>query len=258
MASPTVTIEPARFEAVVFDMDGVITDTASVHSRCWARMFDEVLAARPGSPGEDHAPFTAADYLQHVDGRPREDGVLAFLASRGIAVPRGSTDDPPSAVTAHGLGLRKDRYVQTWLREHGVDVFPSTVALVNELRGRGLRTGVFSASRSARDVLAQAGVAALFEVRVDGVVAADLALPGKPDPATLLEAVRRLGVDPARAVVVEDAQAGVAAGRRGGFGLVIGVDRTGQADALLAHGADIVVTDLAEVVVGAVPGAGSG
>lgn len=242
-----VTIDPGRFDAVIFDMDGVITDTASVHARCWARMFDEVLGARAPADGEDLSPFTPADYLRHVDGRPREDGVVAFLESRGVDLPRGSADDPPDALTAHGLGLRKDGYVQAWLRERGVDVFGSTVALVRALRAAGLRTGVFSASRSAGDVLARAGVADLFEVRVDGVVAAELGLPGKPDPATLLEAVRRLGVDPARAVVVEDAQAGVEAGRRGGFGLVVGIDRTGQAEALRAHGADVVVPDLAEV-----------
>lgn len=249
----TASIDPARFDAVIFDMDGVITDTASVHARCWKRLFDEFLAARTPSPGEDTRPFTTQDYLRHVDGKPREDGVTTFLASRGIVLPRGVPGEPADAETAHGLGRRKDRYVQEWLRERGVDVFDSTVALVRDLRAAGLRTGVFSASRSAREVLASAGVADLFEVRVDGVVAADLGLPGKPDPATLLEAARRLGAEPARTVVVEDAQAGVAAGRRGGFGLVIGIDRTGQADALRAHGADVVVPDLVEVRVG--PGA---
>jgi alpha,alpha-trehalase len=251
VALPSVTIDPARFDAAIFDMDGVITDTASVHARCWARLFDEFLAGRPPTPGEDLRPFTGADYLRHVDGRPREDGVVAFLASRGITVPRGTAGDPPDAVTAHALGRRKDAYVQAWLRERGVDVFASTVALVQALRAAGLRTGVFSASRSAREVLASAGVADLFEVRVDGVAAMSLGLPGKPDPATLLEAARLLGVAPGRTVVVEDARAGVEAGRRGGFGLVIGVDRTGQAEELRAHGADVVVRDLVEVAVGA-------
>jgi alpha,alpha-trehalase len=244
-----VTIDPARFGAAIFDMDGVITDTASVHARCWARLFDEFLAGRRPTPLEDLRPFSAADYLRHVDGKPREDGVVAFLASRGIAVPRGTASDPPGAATAHALGRRKDAYVQAWLRERGVDVFPSTLALVRALRAAGIRTGVFSASRSARDVLEVAGVGDLFEVRVDGVVAATLGLAGKPDPATLLEAARRLGAAPGRTVVVEDAQAGVEAGRRGGFGLVIGVDRTGQAEELRAHGADVVVRDLVEVAV---------
>lgn len=243
----TVILDPTRFDALLLDLDGVITDTASVHARCWTRLFDEFLAARPERDGEDRRPFTHADYLRHVDGMPRDDGVVAFLASRGIRLPLGEPTDPADALTVHGLGTRKDGYVHAWLRDKGVDVFGSTVDLVRSGLAAGLAAGVFSASRNCREVLDAAGVADLFAVRVDGVVAAELGLPGKPDPATLLEAARRLGVAPGRAVIIEDAQAGVRAGRQGGFGFVIGIDRTGQREALLAHGADVVVDDLVEV-----------
>lgn len=245
----TVIIDPTRFDALLLDLDGVITDTASVHARCWARLFDEFLAGRAARDGEDHRPFTHEDYLRHVDGMPRDDGVAAFLASRGIRVPLGEPTDTVDALTVRGLGARKDGYVHDWLRDKGVDVFGSTVELVRDALAVGLAAGVFSASRNCREVLAAAGVADLFSVRVDGVVAAELGLPGKPDPATLLEAARRVGVAPDRAVIIEDAQAGVRAGRQGGFGLVIGIDRTGQREALLAHGADVVVADLVEVTI---------
>jgi alpha,alpha-trehalase len=250
-----VTLDPSRVDAVVFDLDGVVTDTARVHAAAWARLFDDVLAARPASPGEDHRPFTPDDYRRHVDGRPRDDGVASFLASRGVTLPPGGPDDRDGAETVHALGRRKDGYFLARLGADGVDVFGSTVALVRALRGAGVRVGVISASRNCAAVLGAAGLDALFETRVDGVVAAELGLPGKPDPAVFLEAARRLGVTPARAVVVEDALAGVEAGRRGGFALVVGVDRTGHADDLRRHGADVVVTDLAEVTVQAAPGA---
>lgn len=250
MTNEAVTIDPERYDAVLFDLDGVITDTASVHRRAWAQMLDEFLAARPARAGEDHSPFTDEDYLRYVDGKPRHDGVAAFLASRGIALPAGHDEDPPDAQTVHGLGSRKDASFVETLAGSGVEVFPRTVEFVRALQAAGVGTAVFSASRNCQRVLESAGLGDLFGTRVDGIVAAELDLPGKPDPATLLEAARRLGADPARCAVVEDALVGVEAGRRGGFGLVIGVDRTGSEAALRAHGADVVVEHLGHVSVG--------
>ena len=245
----TATIDGQRHDAVIFDLDGVVTDTASVHQAAWKRLFDALLADRPEFPGEDHSSFTEDDYLRYVDGKPRQDGVASFLSARGIAVPTGQPSDGEGAETVHGLGRRKDRYFREALRTGGVRAFGSTVTLVRQLRARGLRTAVFSASRNCQPVLDAAGIGDLFPVRVDGIVAAELGLPGKPDPAMPLEAARRLGVAPARCVVCEDAEAGVEAAHRGGFALVIGVDRTGHAMALLEHGADVIVTDLSEVEV---------
>ena len=230
-------ISPARYDAVIFDLDGVVTDTASVHAAAWRRLFDDYLASRPGRAGENHRPFTDEDYRRYVDGRSRYDGVRAFLASRGI------TEDT-AAVRA--LGDRKDEYFVESVKQHGVRVFDGTVVLLRSLRAAGMRVAIISASRNCVEVLKVAGLDAMFDVRVDGVVAGELGLPGKPDPAVFLEAARRLQVAPNRAVVVEDALAGVAAGRRGRFGLVIGVDRTGHPDELRAAGADLVVKDLAE------------
>ncbi|WP_101784543.1 HAD family hydrolase [Nonomuraea indica] len=235
--------------AVVFDTDGVVTDTARVHAAAWKHVFDGFLRGRS-------APFDVrADYLRHVDGRPRLDGVRTFLAARGITVPEGGPDDEPGAPSVHGLGRAKDALFVEEIRRHGVAAFPSTVALLHELRRRGCRTAVVSASRHCRAVVASAGVLHLFDVLVDGVDAARLGLPGKPDPALFLEAARRLGVPAGDAAVVEDALPGVEAGRRGGFGLVVGVDRSGaQAAEMLARGADVVVADLAELpVTGRVP-----
>jgi len=246
-------IDPERYDAVLFDLDGVVTDTASVHRAAWGAMFDAFLAERGDREGEDHSPFTDDDYLLHVDGKPRHDGVADFLASRGIVLPKGGADDPPEAQTIHGLGNRKDGAFLGTLARGGAEVFPRTVELVRALQDAGVRTAIFSASRNCQRVLESAGLGTLFAVRVDGVVAAELELPGKPDPATLLEAARRLDAEPARCVVVEDALVGAAAGRLGGFGLVIGVDRTGQAQALRAAGADVVVANLGEVGVGPWP-----
>jgi alpha,alpha-trehalase len=243
----TVTLDPVELDAVLFDLDGVVTDTASVHAAAWTRLFDEFLSSRPPGPGEDLRPFTPEDYLRHVDGVPRADGVRRFLASRGIDLPDGEPGDGPDALTANGLGNRKDRLFQERLAADGVETFGSTVELVRALRSVGVGVAVFSASRNCQAVLEAAGLGDLFPVRVDGVVAAELDLPGKPDPAVLLEAARRLGADPGRTAVVEDAEAGVEAGRRGGFALVIGVDRAGDPDRLAASGADVVVADLAEV-----------
>jgi beta-phosphoglucomutase family hydrolase len=263
MSTSTLLIPTSVIHAVVFDMDGVVTQTASVHAAAWKSLFDEYLdeaARRAGAAPPDggtaalggtYAPFTQADYLRYVDGKPRYDGVRDFLASRGLTLPPGDASDAPGAETVCGLGNRKDGYFRRLVDEHGVEPYPSTVALIGELKRAGVRVAIISASRNTTRILEAAGVRGLFEAQVDGEVAADLGLPGKPDPAVFVEAARRLGVTPARAAVVEDAIAGVEAGRRGGFALVIGVDRGGNREALAAAGADAVVADLAEVVVGA-------
>ncbi len=239
-AESAAVIDRERFDAVVFDMDGVITDTARVHEAAWKRLFDDFLREREG---EGFAPFSAEEYRSHVDGKPRYDGVRDFLASRGIALPEGSPDDAPGTPTVQGLGNRKNEYFLASLAE-GVRPYPHGVAFVHRLQDAGFGTAIISASRNAAAVLEAAGLADLFAVRVDGVVAAELGLAGKPAPDVFVEAARRLGATPERTVVVEDALAGVEAGRAGGFGLVIGVDRAGQADALREHGADAVTSDL--------------
>ena len=233
-----------RLDAVVFDTDGVLTDTASVHAAAWKRLFDEYLAQRATRLGEPFRPFEEADYLRHVDGRTRYDGVAGFLASRNISLPWGDPSDPPDRETVCGLGNAKDRFFVAHLRDHGARAFPSSADFVRRLRAAGLPTAVVSASRNMVAVLEAAGLRDLFDAEVDGVEADRLGLAGKPDPALFLEAARRLGVAPARAAVVEDALAGVEAGRRGGFGLVVGVDRGGQAAALAERGADLMVDDL--------------
>jgi len=243
-----VLVSARRFDAVIFDMDGVVTDTARVHAAAWKRLFDEFLQRRAQQEGGTFQPFDIErDYRLAVDGRPRNDGAPASFASRGISLPWGDPSDPPDRETVCGLGNRKNLYFLAHIWERGVEVYPTTVELVRRLRECGLRTAVFSASKNATEVLQAAGVLSLFEVKVDGRDAEALGLPGKPDPAMLLEAARRLGVPPQRAVIVEDAIAGVRAGRAGGFGLVIGVDREGLRGELLASGADAVVSDLAEV-----------
>jgi alpha,alpha-trehalase len=233
-----------RVDAVVFDTDGVLTDTASVHAAAWKRLFDEYLEQRAELFGEPFRPFEQLDYLRYVDGKPRYDGVAGFLASRGVELPWGDPSDPPDRETVCGLGNRKNGYFLGHLREHGVRAFGNSVALVRRLADNGVRRAVVSASRNMRVVLDAAGIRDLFEVEVDGVDAARLGLAGKPDPALFLEAAGRLGVAPARAAVVEDALAGVEAGRRGGFAVVVGVDRAGQAAELAERGADLVVDDL--------------
>jgi beta-phosphoglucomutase family hydrolase len=253
-------IDPAALDAVIFDMDGVITKTAKVHFAAWKELFDGYLrkaaaAAGDGSSAADprFRPFTQEDYLQYVDGKPRYDGVRDLLASRGIDLPLGDPADDPGTETVCGLGNRKNDLFTHVVRTKGVEVYPSTVTFIEELQATGIRAGVVSASNNTTEVLEAAGVHRLFEAQVDGLVATQLGLPGKPDPAPFLEAARRLGVPPERAAVVEDAQAGVQAGHAGRFGLVIGVDRTGQEAALRAHGADVVVDDLSEVTVAARP-----
>lgn len=237
-----------RYDAVLFDLDGVITSTADQHFAAWKRMFDGFLRRHAEQRGEASRPFTRDDYNRHVDGVPRYDGVRNFLAARGVDLPEGGPDDAPEAETVHGLGNRKNDLVNEIMRTEGVEPYEGSVALLHALRERGAKTAIVSSSRNCVTVLEAAGIAELFDARVDGVVAAELGLPGKPAPHTFIEAARRVGVPPERAAMVEDALSGVAAGRDGGFGLVVGVDRVGQADALRDHGADIVVRDLAELL----------
>ena len=245
----TVYLGLDRYRAVVFDLDGVITDTASVHADAWGIVFDDYLRRLPARVGEDHRPFEEGDYLHHVDGRPRYDGVDGFLHSRGIVLPWGDPSDPPEGETVCGLGNRKNKLFHERLHHQGVRSFEDGVALVRRVRAAGLVAAIISASDNCREVLEAVGLGDLFPVRVDGVVAAELGLPGKPDPAVLIEAARRLGVAPNAAVVVEDAEAGVQAGRRGGFGLVIGIARDHHGEGLLVEGADVVVRCLDEVQV---------
>jgi alpha,alpha-trehalase len=254
-ALPSLALD--ALEAVVFDTDGVLTDTASVHAAAWKRLFDEYLALRTARGQEPFRPYEEDDYLRSIDGRPRYDGVSGFLASRGIQLPWGDPNDPPDRETVCGLGNAKDRSFVAHVRDHGATPFPTSVAFVRRVRERGLRTAVVSASRNMVAVLASAGLRELFDVEVDGVEADRLGLVGKPDPALFLEAVRRLGVSPGRAAVVEDALAGVEAGRRGRFAVVVGLDRGSQSAALAERGADVVVTDLSDLVLeGAAVGRG--
>ena len=235
----------AQYDAVLFDLDGVITPTAEVHMRAWAAMFGEYLARR-GS-----APYTEQDYFAHIDGKPRYDGVAALLAARGIDLAWGEPADEPTTETVCGLGNRKNAVFNEVLAREGVEPYPGSVALVDRLLERGLRVAIVSSSANAPDVLAAAGVSDRFEVVVDGRVAREQQLLGKPRPDTYLYAGSLLGAPPERAVVVEDALSGVAAGAAGDFGLVIGVDRGAGAEALRAGGADLVVSDLGELVPGA-------
>jgi beta-phosphoglucomutase family hydrolase len=240
---------PDGVHACLFDLDGVLTDTASVHRKAWKAMFDDFLREHAERSGQPFEPFDRpTDYDEYVDGRPRLDGVQSFLASRGIDVPMGSSSDPPDAETVHGLGTRKNDLVLRLIAEQGVQPYAGSVRFTEAARDQGLRRAVVSSSTNCDDVLAAAGIDGLFEVVVDGSVAEREHLAGKPAPDTFLAAGRALGAEPAQCVVFEDAQAGVEAGRAGAFGWVVGVDRTGQRDALLRRGADIVVDDLAELV----------
>ena len=242
-------ITPDRFYAVLFDLDGVLTSTAKIHSSCWKAMFDDFLRHRSAERKEQFRPFDIdTDYKRYVDGKLRYEGVKSFLASRDIALAEGTPEDPSAADTVCGLGNRKDELVKAAIDQGKVESYPGSVALVRWLREQGIRTAVVSSSNNCEQVLRAADILDLFEVRGDGLVASQLGLPGKPAPDTFLEAARRLGVNPTRAVVVEDALAGVQSGRAGGFGLIVGVDRDGGGDALKANGADVVVTDLKELL----------
>ena len=242
-------IDWTAHEAVLFDLDGVLTATARLHAASWKRMFDDYLERRASARGEPFRPFEMpGDYARFVDGRPRYDGVRTFLASRGLTLDDGSPDDPPGRETACGLGNRKNGMFSDLLATEGVETYPGTLAVVHHLIRHGVRCAVVSSSRSCEAILHAAGLADLFELRVDGQVAERQGLAGKPAPDTFVHAARVLGVAPSRSAVVEDAIAGVEAGRAGGFGLVVAIDRTGAAAELAQAGADVVVTDLGETL----------
>ena len=240
---------PDGIRGCLFDLDGVLTKTAAVHDAAWKEMFDDYLRKRARQASQPFVPFDpAGDYDEYVDGKPRADGTRSFLASRGIDLPDGSADDPPDAQTVHGLGNRKNEILLRRIREDGVEAYQGSVRYVRAVRDAGLRRAVVSSSANCRDVLVAAGIADLFEERIDGVVAEREHLKGKPAPDTFLAGARALGLEPSAAAVFEDALAGVAAGRAGHFGYVIGVDRADHGAALRAHGADIAVADLAELL----------
>ncbi|MGI8420700.1 MAG: beta-phosphoglucomutase family hydrolase [Gaiellaceae bacterium] len=240
---------PDGVRACLFDLDGVLTQTAKVHAAAWEEMFDGFLRERAANRGEPFLPFDpVADYDDYVDGLPRSDGVRAFLAARGIDLPEGEKSDPPAAETVTGLGNRKNEIVLRMIRDQGVEAYEGPVHYVRAAQVAGLGRAVVSSSSNCREVLIAAGIEDLFEQRIDGIVAGREHLKGKPAPDTFLAGARALGVPPTQAAVFEDALAGVAAGRAGGFACVVGVDRVGQADELREHGADIVVTDLAELL----------
>jgi beta-phosphoglucomutase family hydrolase len=242
-----VTIDRRDFDAAVFDLDGVLTDTARIHAAAWKAVFDAFLQQRAQRQGLPFEPFdTVADYRAYVDGRPRSDGVRSFLAARSIHLPEGTEHDPPEADTIRALGERKLRLFRQEL-QRGIAPAPGAADLLKRLRAAGIGVAVASSSKNCAAVLQVAGLADLVDVRADGLDVEALRLPGKPDPALFLEAARRLGVPPSRAILFEDALAGVEAGRRGGFGCVVGIDRGQQADALRRRGADVVIGSLREV-----------
>ena len=240
---------PDGVNTCLFDLDGVLTQTAKVHAAAWKRMFDEYLRRRAERTGDEFAPFDErGDYDAYVDGKPRYEGVQSFLESRGIDLPRGKPTDPPDAETVDGLGNRKNEIVLKLIHERGVDPYDGSVRYLHAARDAGLRRAVVSSSTNCRDVLHAAGIEDLLEVRMDGVVAEREHLRGKPAPDTFLKAAEMLGSEPGQCAVFEDALAGVESGRAGNFGCVVGVDRVGQAEALKQHGADVVVSDLAELL----------
>jgi beta-phosphoglucomutase family hydrolase len=249
--SPTVRAIRA-FDAAIFDMDGVVTDTAAVHSTAWKRMFDEYLRRREREGGEVFREFShAGDYRSYVDGRPRYEGVKAFLASREIHLPFGETSDPANAETICGLGNRKNELFNAIVESEGVRVYRSTIALIHALQDAGIKVGLATSSRNAALVLAKTGAASLFATVVDGLVSERLGLAGKPAPDIFLTACAQLGANPRRAIVIEDAVSGVRAGVAGGFALVVGVARENNVEELRENGADAVVGDLAELDVAA-------
>ncbi|MEY9886405.1 beta-phosphoglucomutase family hydrolase [Catenulispora sp. MAP5-51] len=236
---------PERIRACLFDLDGVLTETAKVHAAAWKQMFDTYLRSRPGP----FVPFDPKDdYDTYVDGKTRADGTRSFLESRHIELPEGSPGDKPGTETVNGLGNAKNEIVLDLLKTDGVHVYPGSVRYLKAVRDAGLHRAVVSSSANCKSVLEAAGIADMFEVRIDGVTIAEEDLPGKPAPDTYLAAAKKLGVEPDQAAVFEDALAGVQAGRDGRFGFVVGVDRIGQAEELHKHGADTVVTDLADLL----------
>jgi beta-phosphoglucomutase family hydrolase len=235
--------------ACLFDLDGVVTKTALVHAAAWKEMFDAFLREHAAATGTGFVPFDpVGEYDRYVDGKPRLDGTRSFLQARGIQLPEGDPSDPPGALTVHGLSNRKNALVLQMIDKLGVQIYPGSVRYLRRAREAGLRTAIVSSSANTVQVLDAAGIADLFDVRIDGVIARQRSLAGKPAPDTFLAAAQELGVPPARAVVFEDALAGGEAGRAGHFGCVVGVDRTGQAAELAEHGADIVVNDVEELL----------
>jgi len=241
------TTSQLEFDAAIFDMDGVITQTAAVHSTAWKRMFDEFLRSRAERFGEPFRAFThTEDYLQYIDGRPRYRGVETFLQSRGIALPFGTPNDKPHDETVCGLGNRKNQLFNRILETEGVRVYPSTLRLIDDLRGRGVRVGLATSSKNSAVILDKTKTAHLFATVVDGLVSEKIGLKGKPEPDIFTTASANLGIAATRAIVIEDAVTGVQAGARGHFALVVGVARENNAQELLANGADLVVADLSE------------
>ena len=235
--------------ACLFDMDGVVTKTAVVHAAAWKEMFDEFLRQRARETGTEFVPFDpGADYGTYVDGKPRLDGTRSFLQARGIDLPEGTPDDPAGTPTVWGLSNRKNELVLARLAHGGAEVYPGSAGYIRLARNKGIKTAIVSSSANTQQVLDGAGINDLFDVRIDGVIASQRGLAGKPAPDTFLAAAEALNVTPDQAAVFEDALAGVEAGRAGKFALVVGVDRVGQAAGLRAHGADIVVQDLAELM----------
>lgn len=243
-------ITPDKFDAVLFDLDGVLTATAKVHAICWKKMFDQYLQNRASGTGERFQPFDiTTDYRLYVDGKPRFDGVRDFLRSRGIELQEGTPADPPQTETVCGLGNHKKEMINAVIQANGVEAYEGSIALVRRIRKDGIEVAVVTSSQNCDAVLKAAGIGNLFKVKVDGNVIHQENLSGKPAPDAFLAAAKKLGVDPKRAVVVEDAISGVQAGRDGGFGLVIGVARKGDSEELRRHGADMVVKDLGELLV---------
>lgn len=242
---PPTAINKTHFDAVLFDLDGVVTETAKVHATCWKKLFDDFLIEHARQAGQVFVPFDIAeDYNSYVDGKLRQEGVSSFLQSRGIQLPLGEPDDTSGQATVWGLGNRKDDMFMAVLREKGVDILEDGMALVHHVRAEGIKTGVVSSSKNCQAVLIAANIEKYFDVRVDGTTVKQLNIKGKPAPDPFLKAAELLRVTPARSVVVEDAISGVQSGRRGNFGLVVGVARKGDAEALRKNGADIVVEDL--------------
>lgn len=242
-------IDFEKFKAVLFDLDGVLTSTEKTHSVCWKKMFDEFLQERSTETGEDFVPFDLGrDYLKYVDGKPRYQGVRDFLTARCINLPEGTPKSPPSEKSIMGLGNKKNKLFNEVVERDGVEVYESSLELVKYLNNKGIKMGVVSSSRNCRQILSASKMDSFFKVVVDGITSAELGLEGKPEPDTFLQASRQLGVNPQHAAVIEDAISGVIAGKNSEFGLVIGIARKGNFNELRENGADIVVSDLAEVV----------
>lgn len=251
----SMTPEPAlaqslnQYEAVLFDLDGVLTPTAKIHAACWKRVFDDFLRHHAQETNTPFEPFDLQrDYLPYVDGKPRYPGVESFLASREIQLPYGEPSSPPNRTTVCGLGNGKDSYFAEVLHAEGMEPYPGALALVNFLRTQGIKLGVVSSSRNCKEVLKVAEIIHLFDTIMDGRLAEQLQIPGKPAPETFLKAAEQLGIPPEKTVVFEDAIAGVKAGQNGQFGWVIGVDRGENATALRENGADVVVQNLSELL----------